>query len=160
MAVRWRFDVGSFIRSWPSSAALPSLPALLAGARDEQRVGLATLALVSTRRDYWVALALIAGYAEEQEQSVPQLVDRLAPTGELSLSAAGQVVAWATERPFAADLGDPESVTGAVYTVVTALRPEALAAAADTGAVFWVCYRTYQPDMGKVWACVRGELRP
>ena len=65
MAVRWRFDVGSFIRSWPS-AGLPSLPVLLEGARDEQRMGLATLALVSTRRDYWVALALIAGYAEEE----------------------------------------------------------------------------------------------
>jgi hypothetical protein len=123
-------------------------------------MGLATLALVSIRRDYWVALALIAGYAEEEEQSVPQLIDRLAPAGELSSSAAQQVVAWANERPFATDLGDPESVTGAVYTIVTALRPEALAAAADTGTVFRVCYRTYQPDMGKVWACVRGELRP
>jgi hypothetical protein len=160
MAVRWRFDVGSFIRSWPSSEGLTSLPALLEGARDEQRMGLATLALVSTRRDYWVALALIAGYAEEEEQSVPQLIDRLAPTGELGSASAQQVVSWANERPFAADLGDSESVTGAVYTVVTAIRPEALAAAADTGTVFRVCYRRYQPDMGKVWACVRRELSP
>ena len=51
------------------------------------------------------------------------------------------------------------SLTGsAAPEAVSAIRPDALAAAADDGAAFQLCYDTYAPDMNRVMACYLREI--
>jgi hypothetical protein len=158
MTVRWRFEAGAFVRSWSGFDALPA-PVNLQAVREQRRLGAATLALVGARRDYWLALGLIAGYAQDQDESIPYLVGRLAPTGELPLTAADEVLSWASGQDFAGELDIAAPVlSAAIYTVVSAIRPDALAAAADDGAAFQLCYDTYKPDMDRVMACYWGQI--
>jgi len=158
MTVRWRFDAGTFVRSWSAFEALPGSFSRLGEVTDERRMGVATLALLSTRQEYWVALGLVAGYAQDEDESIPGLVERLAPTGELQLPGTQQILSWAGEQQFAGELGIPEPViSAAIYSVISAIRPEALAAAADAGAAFQLCYDTFKPDMERVMACYRGQ---
>jgi hypothetical protein len=158
MTVRWRFDADAFLRSWSAFDALP--PAVsLEDVREQRRLGAATLALLGSRQEYWVALGLIAGYAQDQDESIPYLVERLAPTGELRIADTEQVLAWASEQDFAGELDIAGPViSAAVYSVVAAIRPEALAAAADDGAAFQLCYDTYAPDMNRVMACYLRQI--
>lgn len=154
MTVRWRFDAEAFLHSWSAFEAIPAPFGVLGEVRDGRRMGVATLALLGSRREYWVALGLIAGYAQEQDDSIPRLVERLAPTGELQLPDTQQILSWAYEQQFARELDMTEPViSAAAYSVISALRPEALAAAADEGATFQLCYDTYKPDMQRVMAC-------
>ena len=127
--------------------------------REERRLGVATLTLLGARQEYWVALGLLAGYAQDQDESIPYLVERLAPTGELPLNGADEVLAWAGEQEFAGELRIPAPVvSAAIYSVVSAVQPGALAAAADDGAAFQLCYDTYKPDMDRVLACYWGQI--
>ncbi|HEY7101904.1 MAG TPA: hypothetical protein VH573_09735 [Mycobacteriales bacterium] len=158
MTVRWRFEADAFLRSWSGFDARPA-PVDLENVREERRLGAATLALLGARREYWVALGLIAGYAQEQDESIPFLVERLAPTGELPFTQADEVVSWATAQEFAGELDIPAPVlSAAIYSVVSGIRPDALAAAADDGAAFQLCYDTYKPDMDRVMACYWGQI--
>ena len=158
MTVRWRFEADAFLRSWSGFDARPT-PVNLEDVREERRLGAATLALLGARQEYWVALGLIAGYAQDQDESVPHLVERLAPTGELPFTGADEVVSWASQQEFARELGIPAPVVSAgIYSVVSAIRPDALAAAADDGAGFQLCYDTYKPDMDRVMACYWGQI--
>jgi hypothetical protein len=159
MAVRWGFDIASFVHAWPGPEKFSTLPRPLEEITDERRMGVATLALLGSRGEYWIALGLIAGYAQEEDQSIPQLLERLAPTGELSSAGARQLLSWANQQPFMQEIGGVRGpVIGAVYAVATAIRPEALAAAADAATAFQLCYDAYQPDMDRVMACYLEQI--
>ena len=158
MDVIWGFNVDTFIDSWSDFENSLSLPVLLRESTADQRMGAATLALVSSRREYWIALGLITGYAQEERQTFPQVIDSLISTGDISSPGIQQIVSWAIEQPFAERLGEPEIVTGAIYSVGTTLRPEAIQAAAQSGASWEDCWDTYRPDFDMAWACFLGQL--
>jgi hypothetical protein len=156
MAVPLGFNVDAFIRSWPDFENSLSLPVLLRETRADRRMGVATLALVSSRREYWIALGLITGYAQEEDQTLPQVIDDLTSTGEMSSPGMQQILSWAREQPFARQLDEPEIVTSAIYSVGTALRPEALQAAAESGASWEDCWEAHKPDLRGAWECYLG----
>ena len=157
MVVRSRFDFAAYIGAWPDFRRLPAVAEGLDELPDPRRVGLATLVLLSSQRPYWVGLGLLASYADEHERSLPDLLEVLAPGGELPWSAATEVTGWAATQAFAAAVGDAGEATGGVYTVASSLRPEALAMAADTGSRVAVCTALYRPDWARVRACIRGQ---
>lgn len=123
--------------------------------RPERRIGLATLTLVGTRREYWVALGAIASYADEEERSIPDQLAVLSPAGEFAYSGAEQIASWAMAQSFSGGLHDRGEMTTAIYTIGSACRPESIAIAAETGGLFVICQQAYEPDWERVWECVR-----
>jgi hypothetical protein len=157
MVVRSRFDFAAYIGAWSDFRRLPDVASGLDELPTELRVGLATLVLLSWQRPYWVGLGLLASYADEHERSLPDLLEVLAPGGELPWSAAEEVSAWAATQTYAAEVGDQGQATAGVYTVGTSLRPEALAMAADAASRVSICIALYKPDWPRVRACIRGQ---
>jgi hypothetical protein len=156
MVVSWSFNVDAFIDSWSDFENSRPFPAFVRETSAE-RIGVATLALVSSRREYWIALGLITGYAEENQQTLRQVVDSVTSTGEIVSSGTRRILSWAIEQPFAQQLGNVETVMSAIYSVGAALRPEAIEAAAVSGASWEACWERYKPDLSRAWACYLGQ---
>lgn len=158
MVVRDRFEVMSFINSWPGEATPPNVLEMVEQAGEQIKLGLATLTLVSTRREYWAALGCIAGYAGADGESVHAVVQQLAPDGqplEARLEGFGEWVRRSEDVPRTAK----GEIVPATQILTSVFRAEAIAAAADVGQLYQVCWRRYEPDWGRVWACVSGRLR-
>jgi hypothetical protein len=154
MATRPRFDFQSFIGAWSRFRSLPPMAPSLEDMPPERRAGLVALALISSSREHWLALGVLASYADEERRSIPDLIAVHSPAGEFSYAGARQMAGWAATQSFSDELGDPEQLTAAIYTLGSSFRAEVVAMAVENGGHFEICEKLCGPDPARILHCV------
>jgi hypothetical protein len=154
MATRPRFDFQRFIGAWSRFRDLPPMTGYLEDMQPDRRAGLTALALISSSREHWLALGVLASYADEERRSIPDLLAVHSPGGEFAYSSAKQMARWATTQSFSEELGDPEQLTAAIYTIGSSFRAEVVAMAVENGGQFEICERICGPDEARILRCL------
>jgi hypothetical protein len=154
MATRPRFDFQSFIGAWSRFRNLPPMTSALEDVPSERRAGLTALALIGSSREHWVALGVLASYADEERRSIPDLLAVHSPGGEFAYSSARQMAGWATTQSYAEELGDPEQLTAAIYSIGSSFRAEVVAMAVESGGNFEICERLCGPNPDRILQCL------
>jgi hypothetical protein len=154
MGTRPRFDFQSFIGGWSRFRNLPPMASHLEGVSPDRRAGLAALALISASREHWIALGVLASYADEERRSIPDLLEVNSPGGAFAYASAREMASWAATQSFTRELGDPGQLTAAIYALCSSFRAEVVAMAVESGGQFEICERLCGPDPARILQCV------
>jgi hypothetical protein len=154
MATRPRFNFQWFIGAWSRFRDLPPMTSYLEDMQPDRRAGLAALALISSSREHWLALGVLASYADEERRSIPDLLAVNSPGGAFAYASARQMASWATTQSFSGELGDPGQLTAAIYTIGSSFRAEVVAMAVESGGQFDICEKACGPDEARILRCL------